>query len=106
MESKKINWHQLERGVPITNDSFFVRLEDETGFIYDDRGGYMHHKFCDIDTRREITWLEHDKSDCMPVDLDDAVIIETIDNKLLLRRARYINWTTVACYRVVKQGGF
>ena len=103
MDKHKIDWRSIERGVPITNDSFFVRLDDETGFIHDDRGGYMHQTHCDIDTRREITWIDHDGTDVMPVLRNDMVLMETTDNKLRLRRARLIDWNVVARYRVIKQ---
>ena len=103
MNRNKTDWRYVERGVPITNDSFFVRLDDKTGFIHDDRGGYMHHAHCNIDTRREITWIEHDGSEILPVLRNDMVLIETDDNKLRLRRARLIQWQQVARYRVIKQ---
>lgn len=103
MDKRKVDWRCVERGVPITNDSFFVRLDDETGFVHDDRGGYMHHDHCNIDARREITWIEHDGSENMPVMRNDMVLMETLDNKLRLRRARLIDWNKVARFRVIQQ---
>lgn len=105
MNKHKIDWGSVERGVPITNDSFFVRLDDETGFVHDDRGGYMHQTNCDIDTRREITWIEHNGSQEMPIHRNDMVLLETFDNKLRLRRARLVEWGVVARYRVIRQEG-
>lgn len=99
----KNNWHEIQRGVPISNGSYFARLDDETGFIYDDQGGYLHYNCCRIDTRREITWIEHDQSGLVPVELNDFVIVETVFSKIRLKKARYTNWEQVARYRVVKQ---
>lgn len=103
MEKTKIDWRCIERGVPITNDSFFVRVDDETGFVHDDRGGYMHQAYCEIDTRREITWIDHNGSDEMPVERNDMVLLELFNGKLRLRRARLVDWDQVARYRVIRQ---
>lgn len=100
-DKNKINWNELQRGVPIINDSFFVRLDEITGFVYDDRGGYMHEEFCDIDARREIVWIPHDGSEVMPVFRNDMVLVVTTDNRLRLRKARLVDWDIVDRYRVI-----
>ncbi|MGD2116887.1 MAG: hypothetical protein PVG66_00880 [Chromatiales bacterium] len=102
MKNNPINWNDIKRGVPITNDSFFVRLDPETGFIFDDRGGFMHQTYCSIDTRREITWIEQ-TGDKNPVAYADTVIVEYPDGKLVIKKAGRINWSKVFRYRVVKQ---
>ncbi len=103
MKNPDVNWLSVERGVPITNDSYFVRLDKETGFVFDDRGGFMHQNFCTIDTRREITWIKHNGSVVCPVEPGDIVIIEHAGGRMTIRQAAIVNWVTVERYRVLKQ---
>ena len=98
-----VDWATIERGVPITNDSFFVRHDSDTGLIYDDRGGYIHQNNCFVETRREITWIQHNQSSTCPCATSDIVLVETLNGKLSLKRAYMVFWGNVRCFRVVRQ---
>lgn len=102
-QKQKNNWQNLERGVPITDGANFVHFETESGFVHDDLGAYRHHLHCEIDYRREITWIAHDGSGKIPVNFNDKVLIETHDKHLNLMVARLIDWTSVARYRVIRK---
>lgn len=98
-----VDWSRIERGVPITNDCFFVRIDAETGLVYDDLGGYMHQHFCNVDTRREITWIEHDQSSECPTGHHDVVLTESKDGQLQLTSAHLVVWKKTNQFRVVRQ---
>lgn len=98
-----VDWSKVERGVPITNDSFFVRHEVETGYIYDDRGGYIHQNYCHIEQRRELVWITHDQSAECPISIKDTVLVETADGQLCLTSGYLVIWSNITRYRVVRQ---
>lgn len=97
------DWDTVERGVPITNDNYFVRHDKDTGLIYDDRGGYIHQNNCSIESRREITWITHNQSPICPGSAKDIVLIESVDGELCLTSAYLVIWENVNRYRVIRQ---
>jgi len=94
--SKKIvNWHKVERGAPLVNGGNFVRYEECTGYVYDDVGGYTHHEYCGIDTRKALTLFEHDQTRVIPVNPNDKVLIETVNSEHYVIAAKLIDWSSV-----------
>ena len=98
-----IDWESIERGVPITNDNYFVRHDKETGLIYDDRGGFIHQNYCYVENRREITWIKHDLSLTCPCSARDIVLVESDDGELCLTDAYLVIWGNISRYRVIRQ---
>ena len=103
INKEAIDWTTVERGVPITNDSYFVRHEKETGLIYDDRGGYIHQNYCYIENRREVTWIQHDQSTKCPTVARDLVLVESLNGEIHLTSAYLVIWSSIRRYRVVRQ---
>ena len=100
---KTVDWENIERGVPITNDNHFVRHDKNSGLIYDDRGGYIHQSNCYIENRREITWIQHNNSSISPVAARDLVLVESHDGELCLTNAYMVIWRSIRRYRVIRQ---
>lgn len=98
-----IDWESIERGVPITNDSYFVRHDKDTGLIYDDRGGYIHQNNCFVENRREITWIPHNQSSIFPTAARDIVLVETLNDELCMTSAYLVIWKNVRRFRVIRQ---
>lgn len=101
--TEDVDWENIERGVPITNDSYFVRHDKDTGLIYDDRGGYIHQNNCFVENRREITWIPHNQSSTCPIAPMDIVLVETFNREFCLTNAYLVIWNNVWRYRVIRQ---
>ena len=100
---KLVDWANIERGVPITNDNYFVRHDKDTGLIYDDRGGYIHQNNCFVENRREITWIQHNQSSICPSADRDIVLVETLNGELTLTSAYLVIWKNIRRFRVIRQ---
>ena len=98
-----VDWEHMERGVPITNDNYFVRHDKSSGLIYDDRGGYIHQDNCFVESRREITWIRHNHSSACPCAARDIVLVETLNRELCMASAYLVIWKNIRRYRVIRQ---
>ena len=63
----------------------------------------MHENFCHVDSRREITWIQHDQSSECPTDSLDLVLIEFSGGQIELATANLVAWDKVEQFRVVRQ---
>jgi len=103
LTGQTVDWEHMERGVPITNDNYFVRHDKSSGLIYDDRGGYIHQDNCFVESRREITWIRHNQSSAWPCAARDIVLVETLNREFCVASAYLVIWKNVNRYRVIRQ---